>query len=204
MDLYRVLPPEQALGVAEKLRGIGWAAGKARTKELTGTVKQNGEILDHVLLDEIGKRIINHPEIQMAAIPLKCHKPKFSRYGEGQHYKQHTDAPWMGSTRTDLSCTLWLNDDYEGGDLAINGKAFRGKPGEALVYECGELHEVTPVTSGERICAITWIQSRVRCPRKRRLVSDLRRAMRHMTDQSPAFLETGRVHSALLRMWSES
>lgn len=202
MKIYRILPEKQARNLASVVANMQWQQGKARTKELTGTAKQNEEILHDKSLDEIGKRIIHHPEVQLDCLPLKLHAPKYSRYRDGNRYHKHTDAPWMGSTRTDLSCTLWLNDDYEGGELEMGGRQYKGKPGEALVYECGEPHEVLPVTSGERICVITWIQSRVRDPAKRRLVSDMRRSLTKL-EGDDLFVEFGRYHSALLRMWAE-
>lgn len=195
---------EQARMLAAQLKDGAWVQGKARTRELTGTTKQNDEILNHVALQMLGKRIVSHPDIQIDHIPLKLHPPKFSRYTPGQHYKLHTDAPWMGQTRTDLSCTLWLSDDYEGGDLVIGGDPVKGAPGECLVYECGVPHEVTPVTSGERICAIAWIQSRIRDPQKRRLISDFRKFLcRFEGNDQQAFLDGGQIYSALLRMWIE-
>lgn len=202
MKMYQILSKEEALAVAEKTRTLEWSQGKARTKELTGTVKQNSEILDHVTLQAIGKRIINNAAIQLDHIPLKLHPPKFSRYSDGQHYAIHTDAPWMNVTRTDLSCTLWLSDDYDGGELIVGGQPFRGEPGQCLIYNCGQPHEVKPVTRGARICAVTWIQSRIRDPIKREYASDFRKFLSNFED-SPLFLEGGRLYSALLRRWVE-
>lgn len=203
MKLYQIFPEAQARAIGQKIATLSWSTGKARTKELTGSIKRNGEILSHTSLQMIGKRIVNHPEIQLDHIPLQLHPPKFSRYREGEFYKAHTDAPWMGRTRTDLSCTLWLSDEYEGGELVVAGERFRGKPGECLIYDCGEIHEVTPVTSGERICAVSWLQSRVRDRHKRTLISDFRRFLAKLESSQSLFVEGGRVHSALLRMWIE-
>lgn len=204
MKRYRILTEEEARNVADKAREMSWTVGKARTPELTGTVKRNSEILQHKLLETIGKRLTSNPDVQIDCIPLKYHAPKFSRYAVGEYYRRHTDAPWMGETRTDLSCTMWLSGDYEGGELLIGGEAIKGNPGECVIYNCGEPHEVTPVTSGERICAITWIQSRVRCPIKRGLVSQMRRFLRNFEGDQELFVEGGQIHSALLRMWSET
>ena len=126
MKFYKVLPPEDAMSLASTARKLSWDTGKARTDALTGTVKQNEEILSNEVLETIGQRIVSHHDIQLDAIPKQMHKPKFSRYKEGARYQRHTDAPWMGDTRTDLSCTLWLSSDYDGGELVINGEAFRG------------------------------------------------------------------------------
>lgn len=203
MRTYRVLAEDQAQLLCEATKKMTWSEGRARTKELTGTIKRNSEILQHSSLTLLGKKITGHPEVQLDTIPLKTTSPKYSKYEEGQRYQLHTDAPWMGQTRTDLACTLWLNGDYQGGQLVVDGLEFKGKPGEALIYECGAPHEVLPVTSGERICVITWIQSRIRCPHKRKLISSFRRFLAKFEDDQEKFVEGSRVYSALLRMWIE-
>lgn len=206
MNTYRIFSEPEARALADKVRDMGWSTGKARTRELEGegSVKNNSEILNHVVLKSVAKAISGNRDVQLDAIPLKMHPPKFSRYTEGSYYKRHTDAPWMGETRTDLSCTLWLTDGYDGGWLRIGDQDYKGKPGECIIYDCGAPHEVTPVTSGERICVITWIQSRVRDPQKRRLVSDFRKFLKHFEGNQDLFVEGGQIHSALLRMWIES
>jgi len=77
--------------------------------------------------------------------------------------------------RTDLSMTLWLNEDYEGGELCVDGHRLKGKAGECVVYRGDSIHEVTPVTRGERICAITWIQSEFRDSEIRQIIESLSR-----------------------------
>lgn len=197
MKIFRVISAEEAASVCGKL--ADWAEGKARTEALTGTVKRNEEILDHPLLATLGQKL--HAKIQLDAIPLKSYR-KFSRYRPGQQYHAHTDAPWMGDVRTDLSCTLWLNDDYEGGELVIGGRKVRGKPGECILYDCGSIHEVLPVTSGERIAMVAWIQSRIRDSAERALIGDFRRWLRQF-EGNPEFLEGSRIYSAILRRWIE-
>jgi len=210
MNLYQLFDEPQTAMILDTIKGIGWHQGRARTRELEGTVKQNLEILPQHddkakgLSDGIGQKIISNPAIQLNHIPVKTHPPKFSCYSNGAHYKTHTDAPWMGSTRTDLSCTLWLNEDYEGGELCVGGKQIKGKVGQCFIYECGLPHEVKPVTKGERICSVTWIQSRIRDPNKRKLVSDFRKLLAKMEpDHKDWFIEGGTIHSSLIRMWME-
>jgi len=209
MNGYRLIDEEAAKAVCEQLSVLEWKEGRARTDSLTGTVKQNLEILPEdgiqkTMAKNLANRILGHTQIQRDHLPLQLHAPKFSKYTNGGHYKDHTDAPWMGDVRTDLACTVWLNDDYEGGELCVGGKMLKGKPGECVVYECGQIHHVNPVTKGERICAIAWIQSRVRDPMKRQIVSNLRSLLsKFETDHQDWFLEGAAVHSALLRRWSE-
>jgi len=206
MNLYQLFDESQAKTILSALDEMDWSVGRAATKKLTGTIKQNVEILPsdndtaNKLLFSIGKMLNENPEIQLNHAPIKIHPPKFNKYRDGGHYKTHTDAPWMGETRTDLSCTIWLSDpdSYEGGELCISGNMIKGRPGECLIYDCGMPHSVTPVTSGERICAITWVQSRIRDPHKRKLVSDLRKLLAKIEpDHRDWFVDGAAIHSAL-------
>lgn len=203
VHIYRIIDTAKAEEYAQAARGLKWGPGLARTEELTGTVKQNDEVLAPSGASVLGRAVINNPAVQLNHLPLQCYPPKYSRYRDGQHYKKHTDAPWMGVTRTDLSATLWLTDDYEGGELMIGERGFRGKAGECIIYDCGEPHEVLPVTKGERICAITWIQSRVRDPIKRKWLSDMRKFLARFEADQENFIEGSRLYSAMLRRWTE-
>src|SRR3546814_17236815 len=79
------------------------------------------------------------------------------------NYGLHPDAAYIplpdGQLRTDVSCTVFLNDpaDYDGGALHVElGSAdlrFKEAPGVAVDYPSHTLHEVEPVTRGERLGA---------------------------------------------------
>jgi PKHD-type hydroxylase len=208
MKLYQLLDRNEANKILAAVKPMEWNEGKARTKELTGTVKQNLEILAKdgkgakELLKHIAQRIMTNPAVGLDCIPLKAHMPKFSKYVNGGQYHPHTDAPWMAETRTDISFTLWLSDPqtYEGGELVINGEKFKGAQGQAIFYNCGEIHHVNPVTEGERICAVTWIQSRIRDPIKRKTISDFRKWLSKMED-TELYTEGSRIYSSLLKRW---
>jgi PKHD-type hydroxylase len=109
------------------------------------------------------------------ALPRKIAPPLLSRYEPGMKYGPHADVAFMsvehkGSAvhfRSDISCTVFLGDprSYEGGELMLHigtrPVAIKGKPGEAFVYPSTLLHEVRPVTAGQRLVAITFIESLV-------------------------------------------
>ena len=50
MKMYHIFPEDTALALARKIIGMEWLAGRARTEGLTGTVKQNREILSEPAL----------------------------------------------------------------------------------------------------------------------------------------------------------
>lgn len=109
--------------------------------------------------------------------------PLLTRYEPGMRYGEHIDAAEISvgrqRIRTDLSCTVFLNEPeaYEGGELDIrlsgHHVAVKGRPGEAVVYPSTTYHQVRPVTAGERLVAITFIQSRIADAVKREILYEL-------------------------------
>lgn len=149
------------------------------------------------------------------AFPVLIAPPLITRYKPGMHYGGHADAaflPMPGQTiRSDLSCTIFLNDpeSYEGGALHIrlgDGELrFKLKPGQAIVYPSDTFHEVEPVTKGERLVAITFIQSRVPDPFRRTLLFNLNEvaALEGNNMASENFSRLQLVQQNLLRYWGE-
>ena len=141
--------------------------------------------------------------------------PLITRYTPGMRYGAHADAAFLqlpGATlRSDLSCTIFLNDpkDYDGGSLHIRlGDAdlvFKLQPGEAILYPSDTLHEVEPVTKGERLVAITFIQSRVPDPFRRSLLFELNEvaALEGLSMKQENFSRLQLVQANLLRYWGE-
>jgi PKHD-type hydroxylase len=155
------------------------------------------------------------PEFAEFAFPVLIAPPLITRYKPGMKYGAHADAAFIqlpGQTiRSDLSCTIFLNEPetYEGGALHIRiGDAdvrFKLKPGEAIVYPSDTFHEVEPVTKGERLVAITFIQSRVPDPFRRNLLFDLNEvAALEGNNMDPGnFSRLQLVQQNLLRYWGE-
>lgn len=79
-------------------------------------------------------------------------------YNEGGFYVQHTDS-YLDSLR-EVSCSLILNDDYEGGEFAFFNRElkYKLKKGSAIVFPSNFMfpHEIMPVTKGTRYSIITW------------------------------------------------
>lgn len=110
-------------------------------------------------------------EFEDFAVPQMIAPPLLTKYGPGQHYGEHIDAGEIvvgqQRIRTDLSCTVFLNDpdSYEGGELESRlgnrTMTYKGQPGDAILYPSTTYHQVKEVTKGERLVAITFIQSRL-------------------------------------------
>ncbi len=80
------------------------------------------------------------------------------KYDVGDYYGWHCDATDLGPR---LSFTLALNDDYEGGNLEIDTPwgivETELKTGEMVVYNTNWRHQVTPITKGQRLAVIGWL-----------------------------------------------
>ncbi len=147
--------------------------------------------------------IINKRTVRTDTMGLHILPPKFNLYfGDGE-YQSHCDAAFIGGIRADYACTLFLSDpaDYEGGELWVGGKLYKADQGHAVIYECGEPHHVTPVTQGERVCAVTWIQSQVQDSHKRYLLKKLTALIQENSHNPDIFTKAGEIHTALQKMW---
>ena len=154
-------------------------------------------------------------EFREFAFPVSVSPPFLTRYKPGMKYGLHSDTAFIqmpgGQVRTDLSCTIFLNkpEDYEGGSLHIQlGDAelrFKLQPGEAIVYPSDTFHEVEPVTRGERLVAITFIQSRIPDPFRRNLLFNLNEvaALEGLNMSHENYSRLQLVQNQLLRYWGE-
>jgi len=148
------------------------------------------------------------------AMPKRVAPPLLCRYEPGMKYGAHADAAIIqlpgARLRSDLSCTIFIGDpaSYEGGELAIlagnQTVAFKGAPGEAIVYPSTTLHEVIPVRSGQRLVAITFIESMIADSHQRTQVYELNEVAAlegaNMNWESRVRLDV--VRQNLMRMWT--
>jgi PKHD-type hydroxylase len=154
-------------------------------------------------------------EFREFAFPVLIAPPFMTRYRPGMKYGVHSDAAFIrmpaGELRSDLSSTIFLGnpDEYEGGALHIRyGDAdirFKLRAGEAVIYPSDTLHEVEPVTKGERLVAITFIQSRIQDPFRRNLLFDLNEvaALEGLKMEYQNFSRLQVVQNQLLRYWGD-
>ena len=79
------------------------------------------------------------------------------KYNTGDYVREHVDT-WAAENRT-LSCSMILNDEYDGGELAFfDGKyKLNPKKGDIVIFPSSFTypHQVLPVTSGTRYAVIT-------------------------------------------------
>jgi PKHD-type hydroxylase len=182
--------------------------------------KQNEQLHDPSAYQKSSELLKNalarSPEFMEFAFPVALAPPMMTRYKPGMKYGAHADAAFIqlpGATvRSDLSCTIFLNEpkDYEGGELNLRlGDAqlsFKLQPGEAIVYPSDSLHQVMPVTHGERLVAITFIQSRIQDPFRRYMLFELNEvaALEGLKMSHENFSRIQLVQQNLLRYWGDS
>jgi len=161
------------------------------------------------------KAFARSEEFREFAFPQMIAPPLLTKYQPGQYYGAHADAAFitLGNhiIRSDLSCTIFLNEpgSYDGGALLIRlgdgTLSFKLNAGEAIIYPSDTFHQVEKVTRGERLVAITFIQSRIADPFRRNLLFDLNEvaALEGLTMKPENFARLQLVQSNLLRHWGD-
>lgn len=206
------------------LDGAPWIDGRASAGEQAAQAKHNEQLPpdcepSRALQALITSALDRSPRFLAAALPRKLFPPRFNRYrGASNHYGAHVDnavrfAGHGVRVRTDLSCTVFLSapESYDGGELAIHAptgaQRIKLPAGHAVLYPGTSVHEVMPVTRGERLASFFWIESMVRGEEQRRLLLELDDALvalRSEHGENPATIGlTGTYHN-LLRMWADT
>jgi PKHD-type hydroxylase len=154
------------------------SSGKNTEVKVTEVIDQN-DLYYKQIYDTIGNSIAKN-EIISSLLPVKkITPPMIVKYRPGAFYDWHIDELQICDTITHYSMTVFLNDpnSYEGGELLIkkDGKIeeYKLASGKALVYSTGMLHKVNEVISGERIVAISWIESLIKDQFLRTLIFEM-------------------------------
>jgi predicted 2-oxoglutarate/Fe(II)-dependent dioxygenase YbiX/peroxiredoxin len=78
----------------------------------------------------------------------------------GGHFHRHRDNVNAGAQHRRFAVSINLNNNFEGCDLMFpefGRKVYRPSEGGALVFSCGALHQVTPVTKGKRYAFLAFL-----------------------------------------------
>ena len=219
LELPDVLSPAEI----ERLRGLAAGARfvEGRLTNPHSKVKNNLQIdqTDPVYAESsrlMAQALHRNEAFRDFAFPRTVAPPLLARYTPGMNYGIHSDAATMSAgfapLRSDLSCTLFLADPgtYDGGELSmqLGGRTitFKGPAGSAVVYPSTTLHEVRPVTTGERLVGLTFIESVIRDPAKREILASLNEVAAlegfNMSWENRTRLQHARDN--LLRLWREA
>jgi PKHD-type hydroxylase len=224
LQIPQLLNAEELAQVQTLLAAADWVDGRVTAGLQAATVKNNQQLPEKAVQMAMLRKIVltalnRNPLFFSAALPLKILPPFFNRYaGETNAYGFHVDNAMRmmpdgsGYVRADVSATLFLSepDEYEGGELVIDDTfgthGLKLPAGSIVVYPSSSVHQVTPVTRGQRVACFMFIQSMVRDPVKRRLLYDMDMSLVDLRasvgEIAPVVQLTGTYHN-LLRSWTE-
>ena len=207
--------------VQRMLAGAPFVDGKLSAGLAARRVKHNQEVdrsareLEQLNNLVMGK-LVQHPVYRSGALPLRVAAPYYARYTPGMRYGDHVDDPVMGADgtlyRSDISITVFLSDPagYDGGELVINTpfgeQQVKLPAGDAVMYPSSSLHRVAEVTRGERLVAVTWLQSLVRDPARRELLHELNSVRERLLANTPQTEDAKLINKTyvnLVRMWCD-
>ncbi|MET1025906.1 MAG: Fe2+-dependent dioxygenase [Dongiaceae bacterium] len=222
VNIPNVLSADELKFVRAKIEAAPFADGKETAGFRNQRIKRNEQVpkawegrneIQQLVVDALMRNV----QFRHATLPHHVFLPTISRYRSGMAYGQHVDDALMGPNddlrRSDASLTVFINEphEYDGGELLINSpygpQMIKLPAGSAIVYPSSTLHEVRPVTQGERLVVISWVQSHVRDERQRMLLADLAMIGEKLNKVAPNDIITDlafKCHVNLLRMWSEN
>jgi predicted 2-oxoglutarate/Fe(II)-dependent dioxygenase YbiX len=131
-----------------------------RKRRLDHTV-EDPELLRR-LTSEVGRRVMPELAKAFAYRATRFEGFKIGCYPEDRQgfFEAHRDNLSASTAHRRFALSLNLNDGYEGGELRFPeyGPAlYRPARGEALVFSGSHLHEVLPVTRGERYVLVSFL-----------------------------------------------
>ena len=221
--IERVLEPDEVAAFRERLDGASWIDGAQTAGSRSVAVKQNlqldrGDPLAVELGNAILRKLGHNPLFISASLAEAIFPPVFNRYQNGGHYGTHVDSALMRvselnkTIRSDLSATIFLSEpeSYDGGELVIEdvygGQAVKLAAGDMVLYPSSSLHQVTPVTRGQRMAAILWLQSAVADAQARSMLFDLDQSIQSLSadraKDDPDIDRLIHVYHNLLRRWA--
>ena len=189
-----------------------WIDGKLTTGEGLRKLKNNKELYNTQTSEDIVQFcldiLVNNKELGGMVLMKRVIDCMINRYQVGEGYGWHFDAALMAVNngelaRTDYSFTIFLNDDYEGGELQIENEFVKGKAGEIYIYNSNLRHCVHPVTKGTRYACFGWIESVIQDKEVRQqLIANgaaLERENKKNVDKSEIALALEKTSTLLLR-----
>ncbi len=219
VQIKHVLGEKELKQVQKLFQSTEFRDGKLSAGMAAKSVKNNEELINEKIITELNNIVMNnlvrHPEYNHAALPHRIAVPFYVRYKQGMGYGEHIDDPIMGEGdryRSDIAITVFLNspEEYEGGELAIQTpygtQSIKFPAGDAVLYPASTRHQVTPISNGERLVAITWAQSLIRNHEQRDLLYQLSKTREKMLRRDPDSEDTKHIDNVyvnLVRMWSD-
>lgn len=216
LAIENLLDAGQTIALRAAAADLSFQDGRATAGRFAAEVKANDQAMPSPELDailaQVERALAAHPLFTSAARPRRLSKLLLSRYRQGQTYGLHVDDAMMAGLRTDISFTLFLAEPetYDGGALIVEdsfgSRAIKLNAGDVLLYPSTTLHRVEPVTRGERLAIVGWVQSSIRRSDHREILFDLDQAVAHVhatEGKTPLFDTLSKTRSNLIRLWAE-
>ena len=217
LQIESFLTPAELTSVTQIARQAKFVDGKLSNPH--NIVKQNviadpGDVLGQKASQIALGALQRSAEAKSFIFPRRVAAPTLARYAPGMKYGPHTDAAFLPlgpePLRSDVSCTIFISDpkDYQGGELLIHlgteAVRVKGQAGSAVFYPSTTVHQVVPVSSGERIVMITFIESQISDQLQRELLYSLGevRALEGLKMEWQNRTQMEFVIANLHRMWS--
>ena len=92
---------------------------------------------------------------QMERFLVGCYRAE-----DSGHFAPHRDNTTKGTAHRRFAVSINLNDAFEGGEIGFpeyGPKSFKLPTGTACVFSCSLLHQVSPVTAGERYAFLPFL-----------------------------------------------
>ncbi|WP_298111885.1 2OG-Fe(II) oxygenase [Bradyrhizobium sp.] len=130
---------------------------KRRSDVAVGVPEVRELIRDHIVRRLVGpiERYFQFKVTRMDRYIVACYDSAVAA-----HFHRHRDNINAGAQHRRFALSINLNKDFEGGDLMFpefGRKTYRASEGGALVFSCGALHQVTPVTKGKRYAFLAFM-----------------------------------------------
>lgn len=124
------------------------------------------------LVEAIRHAVVNFINPYFSVQVQSAEPPQLLKYVVGGHYDVHPDGEalwfnkdenkleWKKNIDRDISILIYLNDEYEGGQLVFPNQhiTLNPKPGMLVAFPSSHhfMHGVTPITKGTRYAIVTW------------------------------------------------
>ena len=130
---------------------------KRRSDVAVGVPEVRELIRDHIVRRLVGpiERYFQFKVTRMDRYIVACYDSAVAA-----HFHRHRDNVNAGAQHRRFALSINLNKDFEGGDLMFpefGRKTYRPSEGGALVFSCGALHQVAPVTRGKRYAFLAFM-----------------------------------------------
>ena len=188
-DYIKLFDADYCESLIYKLNRLNlWIDGRETTTGVLKSLKKSVELdgkarFTNGLKQEITKVLEENEEVERRIFIRYVNGILINKYETGGHYGGHFDSPEIGGTSHNFSFTIFLNDNYKGGELVVEDKTIKPKQGHIYIYPSDKFHSVNEVKYGTRFAIIGWIKSKYQ-------EDHIRENIRNMLDVRTYLLDT--------------